>query len=333
MHIPDPPAIELWSALPTPFMLNGELDEAGLRHNTERCVAVGLHGVYCNGLMGEVWSLTPAERRRIVEIIADTSAGRLGVSPVTTVDNDLAETLALTRHAREVGAAYAVLVPPTTAASDAEVLAFFDTVLSSVDMPYVIFNPGTPDGLGCALSTNAFETLCTQPNVRILKTTANTDLNNALRDIAKGTGVRVSDPLEEHFYDNVVRHGQQLLYCDPEGYLYQTEQSRPIETYVALIQRGDLAAASRVFDSLGPLRMVYRKWIIGPLEAGVMPNAALKHWCEFIGMAGGRVRAPLTELAGDDRSKLDAELAQAFGAVRAVSDGALVTLGAHGASA
>lgn len=311
-----PPHVELWSALPTPFLSGGLLDEVGLRHNVERCIAAGLDGVYCNGLMGEVWSLTLAERLTAVEVIVDAAAGRLGVSPVTSTD-DLADTIALTRHAKETGAAYAVLVPPS--AGPRSTLEFFRSVLAAVDMPYVIFNPGSPDGQGCALSTDDFAALCGYPNVRILKTTANKRINTAMRRVADGSHVRVSDPLEEHFFDNITEHGQQLLYCDPEGYLYQTDAWHPVRDYVDLIQHDDLDAARRVFDSLAPLRQVYRKWIIGPLEIGIMPNAALKLWCELIGMAGGPVRAPLAELSPADREQLTGELREALSVVHASS--------------
>ncbi|EEN84207.1 dihydrodipicolinate synthase family protein [Rhodococcus qingshengii] len=311
--------LELWSALPTPFHSSGEIDEPGLRLNIERCISVGLNGVYCNGLMGESWSLTVDERQRVLEVVIEACAGRLDVSPVTSTD-DLAETIALTEHAQEAGATYAVLVPPRSITVDADLLAFLNAVIDRVDIPYVIFNPGTPDGLGCALSTSTFAALCTNPRVRILKTTANPDLNLAMRQIARGTHVQVSDPLEEHFFDNVLEHGQQLLYCDPEGYLYQTEKWKPIRAYADLIAQGEFEDARRIFDSLDPLRKLYRKWIIGPLEVGVMPNAALKRWCEFVGMAGGPVRPPLVELTNSAAAEFDQELRKVFSAVQPVAN-------------
>jgi 4-hydroxy-tetrahydrodipicolinate synthase len=65
----------VWTAITTPFTLDGDLDEAGLRHNM-RHVTDGLHveGVFCTGTMGEFWALTGAERRRVVEIAEEVMA-------------------------------------------------------------------------------------------------------------------------------------------------------------------------------------------------------------------------------------------------------------------
>lgn len=309
--------IELWSALPTPFLADGALDDEGLRINIRRCIDVGLQGVYCNGLMGEVWSLSIAERKKVLEVIVDEAGQELSVSPVTSTA-DLGETIDLTRHAKETGAAYAVLVAPGSARSDAEVLSYFSSVMSAVDMPYVVFNPGTPGTDSGAVSPEAFAHLCREPNFRILKTTTNSQMNDRMRAIAQGTHVRVSDPLEENFLHNLITKGQTLLYCDPEGYLYQTPDSRPIEKYVLLAQAGRMTEARDVFDSLRQLRSIYRKWIIGPLESGMMPNAALKLWCEFIGMVGGPVRGPVVELTEVQANELAQELTEAFAINRGV---------------
>lgn len=307
--------IELWGALPIPFLASGEVDELGLRRNVHHCIDAGLDGVYCNGLMGEGWALSHDEHRRIVEVIVDEAADRLLVTPVTSAPT-LDETIALSAHAQRVGAAYSVLEVPAAADSDQDVLDHFDAVFAAVDMPFVIFNPGKSGTRESTLSLKAFAALCERPNVKILKTTADPHSNNQLRDVAKGTGVRVSDPLEEHFFENLLEHGQALLYCDPEGYLYQSAHHRPIEEYIRLCGEGRVQEAKEVFDSLSAVRQVYRKWIIGPLENGHMPNAALKKWCELVGMAGGSVRHPLKALTAAESAELEHDLKQALGTRR-----------------
>src|SRR5205823_2834116 len=70
----------VWTAITTPFTADGELDEAGLRHNM-RHLTDGLHveGVFCTGVMGEFWSLTKEERKRAVEIVVEEARGKCGV--------------------------------------------------------------------------------------------------------------------------------------------------------------------------------------------------------------------------------------------------------------
>lgn len=303
--------IELWGALPTPFLPSGAVDETGLRLNVQRCIDAGLDGVYCNGLMGEGWALSHDERKHIVQTIIDEAAHRLLVTPVTSAAT-LEETIELTAHARDVGATYSVLEAPAFGGSGQDVLGYFDAIFAAVDIPFVIFNAGKAGTRDSSLSLETFSALCDRPNVKILKTTAHREFNTQLRAVAKGTGVRVSDPLEEHFFENLIEHGQALLYCDPEGYLYQSAHRRPIQEYIRLCGQGRVREAKDVFDSLAAIRKVYRKWIIGPLENGEMPNAALKKWCELIGMAGGAVRRPLKELTPDESEELKQDLTQAL---------------------
>lgn len=82
---------------------------SSLRHNVRRYIELELAGVFCNGLMGEVWSLSVAEHRRILEVLVDEAQGRLGV-PVVISSRTVEETLAPGDHARRTGAAHTVLM-------------------------------------------------------------------------------------------------------------------------------------------------------------------------------------------------------------------------------
>ena len=302
-----PSATPIWAAIHTPFLATGELDLAGLRRNVGSYRALGLDGVFCNGLMGEVWSLTADERKTIAETIVDAAEGRLGVSCVIS-SSSLPETLELGEHAKRIGVTHAVLMVPTAGPrSDEQMFAYFRHICQRLDMPIAIFNAAT--AAGSPLTPALFARLCQLPGVKLLKTTAYGKDNAALRSAA-GNGVLVSDPLEEHFLVNRCEHGQSILYADPEPYLYQTVSSRPIADYVALIDAGEQALAARKFEALAALRRVFNKWIMDPLIRGHMPNAALKHWCDLIGLVGGHVRIPVMALSDDEKRALAADLEQ-----------------------
>lgn len=294
----------LWAAIPTPFLDSLALDEQGLRSNVRRYIALGLHGVFCNGLMGEVWSLNHDERKRIVEILVDEAEGQLGVSVVIS-SSSVDETLALGRHAREVGVEHVVLMVPTSGPRSHEQMSeYFRYICGRLDMPVVVFNAAT--AAGSPLKSATLAELCKLPQIKMLKTTAYAE-NEALR-AARTNGVIVSDPLEEHFLTNYLAHGQSILYADPEPFLYQMPDARPISDYVAQLDRGDIEQAKTGFASLAPLRRVFNRWVMDPLISGHMPNAALKHWCDLLGMAGGAVRAPIRPLSADEKRQLEAEL-------------------------
>ncbi|MEY9981811.1 MULTISPECIES: dihydrodipicolinate synthase family protein [Bradyrhizobium] len=296
---------EIWAAIHTPFDASGAIDEAGVRRNVRHYIATGLAGVFCNGLIGEVWSLTLQERKRVIEVIADEAGGRLGISVVISGPS-VEETIDLGEHARRLGVSHAVLMVPTSGPrSPAQQFAYLHHICVRLEMPIVIFNART--AAGSPLDPGVFTQLCSLPNLKLLKTTGNAAENAALRQAARN-GVLVSDPLEENFFANMQTEGQSILYADPEPYLYQRGEFRPIADYVALLAAGRTDEAARICASLAPQRIIFNKWIMDPLKRGHMPNAAVKHWCDLIGLAGGAVRSPVTPLSAAERRELEADL-------------------------
>ncbi len=63
------------TALITPFTNDGALDEAAVRRLAKRQVDAGIHFLVPCGTTGEVPTLTPDERRRVVEIVARGGQG------------------------------------------------------------------------------------------------------------------------------------------------------------------------------------------------------------------------------------------------------------------
>ncbi|MEK7230490.1 MAG: hypothetical protein AAB115_00560, partial [Pseudomonadota bacterium] len=54
---------------------------------------------------------------------------------------------------------------------------------------------------------------------------------------------------------------------------------------------------------------VHAKWITGyGKPTGRTPSAEMKYWMELIGMPGGPVRAPCTELSEEKKQELRADL-------------------------
>jgi hypothetical protein len=84
----------------TPFHADGALDEAGLRHNVRRTIAMpGVGGPSVHSLHQEFWALTLAERKRVTEIVLEEATGRLPVM-VGCFDPAAANVVELARHAR-----------------------------------------------------------------------------------------------------------------------------------------------------------------------------------------------------------------------------------------
>ena len=67
------------SALVTPFMKNGDLDEAAVRRLARRQIDAGIHFLCPCGTTGESPTLTAAERLRIVDIVVEEANGTLPI--------------------------------------------------------------------------------------------------------------------------------------------------------------------------------------------------------------------------------------------------------------
>ena len=105
-------------ALATPATTEGALDETALRALVDRTIDGGVHGVVACGSTGEFTALTTDERRRVVEVVVDQTAGRVPVV-AQTGDTSAAKAIALTRHAQAAGVDVVMPVAPYYEAVDA----------------------------------------------------------------------------------------------------------------------------------------------------------------------------------------------------------------------
>jgi 4-hydroxy-tetrahydrodipicolinate synthase len=294
--------------VPTPFRPDETIDFVGIAHNVAHFRnALGLAGVFCNGLMGEGWSLSGVERRQILEAIVEACGGELPVGVVTS-HGSIPETLELSRHAIACGADHIVLMRPAGLLSIDELADFVRMVSDAAEGRIVLFDSEAQSGGFPAVT---IRTLAEERRIQAVKCTRDGDAIAALRAEC-GELVRICDPYESHALANLTRFGQRVLYADPEPYLYQTPDAQLIRGYFDQHGRGAYEGMLEQHARLEPLRRVYARWIQTPLMRGLPINAALKHWCRRMGLAAGPVRRPLRELTESQAAALDSELDAAF---------------------
>ena len=82
MSEPEKKKIEgIYTPLLVPMDEHGQIDEAEMRRHINWLIKGGVHGLYPNGSSGEFTRFTPAERRRITQMVVDETAGRVPSSP------------------------------------------------------------------------------------------------------------------------------------------------------------------------------------------------------------------------------------------------------------
>src|SRR6266478_7370361 len=69
----------IFTPMLVPLDEQGQINEAELRRFVSWLIDRGVHGLYPNGSTGEFTRFTAEERRRIIEIIADQTRGRVPI--------------------------------------------------------------------------------------------------------------------------------------------------------------------------------------------------------------------------------------------------------------
>jgi len=117
-----------------------EIDEAELRRYVDWLIERGIHGLYPNGSTGEFTRFTPEERRRIIEIVVDQTAGRVPVL-AGAAEANVKETLAACEHYAGLGAdAVSIISPFYYKVSSEGVYAYYAEIGRNAPIDVTLYN-------------------------------------------------------------------------------------------------------------------------------------------------------------------------------------------------
>jgi len=158
----------IWPMLYAFFDDADALDRPAMRRQVEACVREGAHGLAVLGLATEVAKLSGAERRSLVDWLAEDLDGRRPFA-VTIAGDTTDEQITFARFAADAGAACAILQPPRAEPLDeAALVRFFGAVADASPVPIAIQN--APEYLGVGLAPTAIKTLHrNHPNIVMVK--------------------------------------------------------------------------------------------------------------------------------------------------------------------
>jgi dihydrodipicolinate synthase/N-acetylneuraminate lyase len=273
-----------WIAAPTPFTVTGALDESALRGVLRLYQGQGVHGVLVNGTTGEWFSQTDAERRRVAEIAIEELGGKIPVVIGCTTFTP-SQTIALGRHACEIGADGLLSTPPPYAApTPREIVAFFAAISDNVDLPIMVYNWARGVAVEITWET-AVELAKIDRVVAIKDSTANT--LQALTTLEKiGDRVRIFGGFISRLGLSVLRGLGGDGNIDGGGL-----GAKFAVAFYEAFWRGDCPAAVQVAGRYGALMAK----LIRPDWSGVFgsPQAQIKAGMNMLGQPGGHVRPPL----------------------------------------
>lgn len=264
----------------TPMDKRERLNEKEMRAHIERMLDAGVNGIFCLGTNGEGYALTAGEKRRIIDICVDHVNGRVpvyaGTGCVTT-----AETIKLSRYARNAGAdALSIITPFFASITQEQLYNHYRAISESVDLPIILYN--IPARTGVTITPETFSRLIRLSGIVGVKdSSGDADIMLQYIDAAKGTGAVVLSGNDSLILRNLMAGGAGgIAGC---ANVYPRTVVRIYQAYLS----GDMEAAQAAQQSLVPLRKCF--------DYG-NPNTVIKAAVQLLGHPVGNCRKPFDGL-------------------------------------
>lgn len=140
-------------ALITPFTTDGDVDEATFRRLIDRQIDGGVAALVVLGTTGENATIWPDERRRIVEVAIEHTAGRVPVV-IGSGNNSTSESIVFSKEAAAAGADGLLVVGPYyNKPPQAGFYAHVAAIAASTDCPIILYNVPGRTGFNCKAET------------------------------------------------------------------------------------------------------------------------------------------------------------------------------------
>jgi len=131
------------TALVTPFVANGGIDEGALRTLVDWQIEEGIDFLVPCGSTGEAATMTLDEHRRVVQIVVEQTKGRVPVVGGAG-SNDTIKAIALSKAMRDLGVTHLLHTSPMyNKPPQRGIVAHYRAIADAVDLPIVVYNvPG-----------------------------------------------------------------------------------------------------------------------------------------------------------------------------------------------
>lgn len=180
-------------ALVTPFDELGNFDEFRLRAIINELITEGVGGLYLTGSTGECFTMTAAERNRVIEITVDEVNGRV---PLIAHVGDIGtkKSIDLAKTAESLGVDAISSVPPFYwKFTEAEIYGYYKELSLATSLPFIIYNIPLAGLMGLSL----IKRIAQLQNVVGIKYTAATHYEIALLKADLGEHFKVYSGLDE----------------------------------------------------------------------------------------------------------------------------------------
>jgi len=158
----------MWSAAPTPFNKDMEIDVPAIKKMVEHHLRLGIKGLFLCGTCGEGPWLTDNQRFVLIKETVRVVNGRIPVS-VQVTDNSAPRIIDNIKSAVKAGADIAVIAPPyyLMNATPSNILKLYLDAIRQSPLPVGIYDRGRFVSL--FIPNNILKTIYCEPNVILIK--------------------------------------------------------------------------------------------------------------------------------------------------------------------
>jgi 4-hydroxy-tetrahydrodipicolinate synthase len=277
----------VYPALVTPFTKDNKLDIEGLKLNIEHLIAGGVAGFVPCGSTGESATLSFDEHKAAVDAVVDVS----NVPVIAgTGSNNTAEAIDLTKHAQDAGASAALLIVPYyNKPMKIGLIRHFSAIAEATEFPLILYN--IPGRTGINMDPETISTLAHEHSniAGVKEASANFSQISDIMELTRG--------LDFYMLSGDDGLTLPMMSLGATGVISVAADILPkkMTTLVRLCLDGNYAEARRLHFELSPL---FRALFI---ETNPIP---IKKACDLMGLAGGPLRLPLTEMQESNVAKL-----------------------------
>ncbi|MFC4323528.1 4-hydroxy-tetrahydrodipicolinate synthase [Litchfieldia salsa] len=276
-------------ALVTPMDQNGNLLEGALRRVIDYTIEGGVHGVFVLGSTGEIYGLDHEQKKRVLEITVDQTAGRVpiyaGASEITTRD-----CIKTARLAQEVGgiSAVSVLTPYFVTPNQEELKAHYKAIADSTNLPIILY--GNDDKTNVSIAPATCAALADVENIIAIKDSSGdmTKMAEYIR-LTKGKEFSVLAGRDTLIFGNLCYGGTGAIAST--GNIVPSIVAGIYDAYVA----GEVEKSLELQYQLAPLRIAF--------GLGTFP-VVMKEALRLVGIDVGVTLSPVQEMTKENREKL-----------------------------
>ena len=295
-----------WSTLVTPFDENGLIDEKGLRNNIEYIKSLGTNGAGCSWGMGEFWSLSTNERKRLMSIVKDQAKDWPVAAHIS--HTSISDVIELIDHAKFLNYELLIIGAPYFATrKPAQVVEFVKHISQYTDLAIMYYN--SPQ-FGTVLDSNDLNNIVEIENVVGVKEASFNKEISIASHLDLGNKAIISTPDEWIFWEGDKKgFQQQVMFANTSDWRFDTSDNNSYVKFINKATKG-IIDNNLYENEIRDIKKISDKWWGKTISdaGGVLPVALCKYWGELVGMSSGGPRLPVIDLSDDNKKELKTEL-------------------------